>query len=109
MLQLLLRRKAGLIEDAEWRDFLAMQSHLDEFKAQKIKNPDGLTTWQVIELMSESALSYSRSNESLAFIQAMAARVRPRHHPQLSYLLLIQEPTDNGRAGFDQYSYLDST
>lgn len=55
---------------------MALESHLDEFKAQKIKNPDGLSTWQVIELMSESALSYSRSDESLAFIQAMAARVR---------------------------------
>lgn len=74
-MQLLLRRKAGSLEDAEWRDFLALQSHLDEFKVQKTKNPDGLTTWEVIELMSEAALSYSKSDEPLAFIQAMAARV----------------------------------
>lgn len=63
---------------------MSLESHLDQFKAQntteteKEKNHDGLTTWQVIELMSESARSYSRSGESLGFVQGMAARVR-RH------------------------------
>jgi hypothetical protein len=74
-MQLLLRRAAGSLNENAWRDFLALQSHLDEFKAQKIKNPDGLTTWGVIELMSEAASSYSRTNEPLPFIQSMAARV----------------------------------
>lgn len=73
---------------------MALESHLDEFKAQKTKNPDGLTTWQVIELMSESALSYSRSDESLAFIQAMAARVRC--HPV--YVNTYREFAENRRS-----------
>lgn len=102
-MQLLLRHEAGLIDEAEWRDFLALQSHLDEFKAQKTKNPDGLTTWQAIELMSESALSYSRCDESLAFIQAMAARVRRHPHKNI-----CRVPPLIMAAGFDQYPYPDS-
>lgn len=76
-MQLLLRRKAGTLADPEWHDFLSLLSHLDEIKAQKTKNDDGLTTWEVIELMSEAASSYSRTEEPMALVQEMAARVSP--------------------------------
>ena len=59
-----------------------LQSHTDDFKRQKEKNDDGLTTWQTIELMSQAAVSYSGTKEPLSLVQHITARV--------SRLLLIE-------------------
>lgn len=75
-MQLLLRRRAGSLSDDEWNAFLTLQSHIEDFQSQQSKNDDNLTTWQTIQLMSQAALSYSGSQESLQFIQNMTARVR---------------------------------
>lgn len=74
-MQLLLRRQAKSLPDAEWQDFLELRSHLDDFRSSCTKNTESLTTWQTIELMSQAALTYSGSREPLALIQALTARV----------------------------------
>lgn len=76
VMQLLHRRKAGSLPDDEWKSFLELQSHIEEFRSQRDKQADGLTRWKTIQVMSQAALSYSESRESLLFICTIVARVR---------------------------------
>ena len=80
VMQLLLRRKANSLSDTEWRAFLDLQSHVDEFRSSRIKNEDGLTTWRTIELMSQAASSYSGSAEPIPLIETLTARVLTNTH-----------------------------
>ncbi|MCJ1469277.1 hypothetical protein MMC07_007910 [Pseudocyphellaria aurata] len=80
VVQLLLRRRARSLSDDEWNAFLTLQSHIEDFQSQQSKNEDNLTTWQTIQLMSQAALSYSGSHESLQLVQAITARVLVNAH-----------------------------
>lgn len=66
-----------------------MQSHVDEFRKQEVKNDDGSTAWQTIELMSQGAKTYSRTTEPLSFIQEMTARVSAVFTAQLRPFLAL--------------------
>lgn len=79
-MQLLLRRKAISLPDPEWRAFLDLQSHVEEFRSSQVKNEDGLTTWHTIELMSQAASSYSGSKEPVSFTQTLTARILINTH-----------------------------
>jgi len=74
-IQLLLRRKAKSLPDNQWQEFVDLQSHIDDFKAQQTRNDENLTIWQTIELMSQAILSYSRIYEPLDTVQGIVARV----------------------------------
>ena len=80
MIQLLLRRRAKSLPDEEWKAFLGLQSHVDDFRSSQMKNEDSLTTWRTIELMSQAASSYSGSKEPVSFIQTLTARVLINTH-----------------------------
>ncbi|KAL2036883.1 hypothetical protein N7G274_010426 [Stereocaulon virgatum] len=73
--QLLLRRKAKDLPSSDWQAFLALQSHIDDFRSSHNGTSEGLSTWQTIELMSQAASKYSDSREPMQFIQEMTARV----------------------------------
>ncbi|KAL6720726.1 hypothetical protein ACLMJK_002651 [Lecanora helva] len=75
VIQLLLRRQAKALPDSEWEALLKLQSHIDDFRSSHSKNPEGLTTWQTIELMSNAASKYSGSKEPIPFIQTLTARI----------------------------------
>lgn len=85
-IQLLLRRKAKSLPDNQWQEFVDLQSHIDDFKAQQTRNDENLTIWQTIELMSQAILSYSRMYEPLDTVQGIVARVSssPSVHRMLS-------------------------
>ena len=59
---------------------LSLQSHVTEFQTQQMKNEDGLTPWQTIELMSQAAAKYSGTREPVANIQGMVARILVNSH-----------------------------
>ena len=80
VMQLLLRRKAKSILDAEWQTFLDLQPHLDDLHSSQTKNEQDLTAWQTIELMSQAAASYSGSKEPISFIQTLTARILINAH-----------------------------
>ena len=96
-MQLLLRRKANLLPDIEWQGFLELQSHIDDFKTQQTRNEENLTTWQTIELMSQSISSYSGSSVLLDAVQAMVARVSndPTEDPVLYRCPFLTSPIDS--------------
>ena len=95
-MQLLLRRKAKRFPEPKWQTLLDLQSHVDDFRSSRMKNGDGLTTWHTIELMSQAALSYSGSKESMPFIQTLTARILINTHtlttPKLDPLGLYLSP-----------------
>ena len=80
VMQLLLRRKANSLPDTEWQAFLALQSHVDDFRSSRVKNEDGLTTWHTIELMSQAASSYSGSREPMSLVQTLTGRILINSH-----------------------------
>lgn len=88
VMQLLLRRKSNSLQDIEWQDFLDLQSHIDEFKAQQTRNEDNLTPWETIELMSQAISSYSGTYEPLDVVQAMVARVSKKSPCKPNVLLV---------------------
>ena len=96
ILRLLVRRQNRSLSDSDWKSFLNLQSHTEDFKAQKSTNEEGLTTWQTLELMSQAVLKYSGTRESLGTIQDMLARVMINTHtlttPTLDPLGLCLEP-----------------
>ena len=96
LLHLLLRRQNRSLSDSLWRSFSDLQSHIEDFKTQRITNEEGLTTWQTLELMSQAVLKYSGTRESLGNIQTMLARVMVNTHtlttPTLDPLGLCLEP-----------------
>ena len=75
MLEILIRRSKGLLLDAEWEDLKALQSHADDFKQQQEIKPEGMTTWQTVEIMSQAVKTYSGTNEPISFIQDINAMV----------------------------------
>lgn len=74
-MELLMRRKHGLISDDEWSLVLQLQSHVEDFKQ--------LPVWENIELMSVGASQFSLTQDMFNkdFVAAMYARVR------LSYVI----------------------
>jgi hypothetical protein len=69
-MELLTRRKHGLIPDDEWALLCQLQSHVDDFK----KTP----AWENIELMAMGASQFSLTQKlfNKDFVAAMYARVR---------------------------------
>jgi hypothetical protein len=69
-MELLTRRKHGLISDDEWSLVLQLQSHIDDFKK--------LPSWENIELMAMGASQFSLTQDMFNkdFVAAMYARVR---------------------------------
>lgn len=68
-MELLNRRKHGLITDDEWKQLCCLQTHIDDFK-KNLSYPD-------IELMAMGASQFSRTDDMFdkEFVAAMYARV----------------------------------
>lgn len=75
ILEILIRRSKGLLLDAEWEDLKALQSHADDFKQQQEIEPEGMTTWQTVEIMSQAIKTYSGTDEPIPVIQDINAMV----------------------------------
>jgi hypothetical protein len=69
-MELLTRRKHGLISDDEWALLLQLKTHIDDFK----QTP----AWENIELMAMGASQFSLTQDMFNkdFVAAMYARVR---------------------------------
>ena len=96
VLLLLLRRQNRSLSDGDWSAFLSLESHVAEFQTQSIRNEEGLTVWQTIELMSQAITKYSGTREPLNSVQGMVARVLVNSHtlitPTLDPLGLCLSP-----------------
>lgn len=75
-MELLVRRKHGLISGDDWETLCRLQSHIDDFKQND--------SYGNIELMALGARQFSSTQDMFNrdFVAAMYARVRP--HPPLS-------------------------
>lgn len=76
-MQLLLRRQAGSLSEAEWQDLLKLEAHFEAFLTDEEPiGPGKGTKAEDIRLMSQAASAFSGVSEPLYVIQALIARVR---------------------------------
>jgi hypothetical protein len=70
-MELLVRRKHGLISDNEWETLCRLQSHIDDFKQNG--------SYGSIELMTMGAIQFSSTQDMFNrdFVAAMYARASP--------------------------------
>jgi hypothetical protein len=73
-MELLTRRKHGLIHDDEWALLCQLPTHIDDFKKTE--------AWENIELMAMGASQFSLTQNMFNkdFVSAMYARVRSIQH-----------------------------
>lgn len=72
VVQLLLRRKAGMIKQEDLGQFLALRHHLDEFK-KTINSENDI--YKNLLLMARAAQEYSATGDNLAQVETIAGRV----------------------------------
>lgn len=94
-MQLLLRREAGSLSEAEWQDLLSLEAHSDDLlKDKELIDSGRRTKPEDIQLMSQAASAFSGVSQPLYVVQALIARVSqtqalPTHFHLGNYELML--------------------
>ncbi|KAL9601401.1 MAG: hypothetical protein Q9219_002577 [cf. Caloplaca sp. 3 TL-2023] len=64
VLQLLLRKKANVLPEKDWQDYLGLQTHIEDMKNNSTRKDGDSNKWEAVELMSQAALEYSETADT---------------------------------------------